>query len=357
MHLCAPYVRLYILYLGCVSQNSVKQENNNSEQNTLNLGSPRTPKCHDISILENLMTGLVSSSGKQLELEIEIEKDVAGIEMGVLENGMPYLTQAGLAKAAGVVRSTIYDITQEWEDNYDNNLITKDRISYLKTYLLDRGFDEKSLYITIKKNGSTQYAYPSIVCTAILEYYAFEAKSTTPEAITTYRTFASKGLEQFIYDCLEYNPISKWQAFHDRVSILNNAVPAGYFSIFDQVGGLIVDLINEGMPVGAHTIPDGSVGKVWSPYWSKNDLAAEYGERTTYKHVYPSYFGQSKAGCTDAFAYPDSALAHFRRWFKESYLVENFPKYILNKRKDFKGGVEEARRVAKLYENKGIDKD
>lgn len=303
------------------------------------------------------MNGLVASSGKQLELEIEIEKDIAGIEMGVLENGMPYLTQAGLAKAAGVGRRTIYDITQEWEDNYDNNLITKDRLSYLKEYLLDKGFSEKSLYISTKKNGSVQYAYPALVCTAILEYYAFESKSPTLEAVATYRLFATKGLEQFIYDCLDYSPISKWQPFHDRVSILNNAVPDGYFSVFDQVGGLIVDLINEGMPVNAHTIPDGSVGKIWGPYWSNNNLDSEYGERITYKHVYPSYFKQSDAGAKNVFAYPDASLARFRKWFKEVYLVEKFPEYILRKSKQFAGGVEEATRISNLYNNKSLTKE
>jgi hypothetical protein len=32
-----------------------------------------------------------------LDLGIEVEKSVGGVEMGVLENGMPYLTQTGLA--------------------------------------------------------------------------------------------------------------------------------------------------------------------------------------------------------------------------------------------------------------------
>lgn len=36
----------------------------------------------------------------KLDLGIEVEKEVAGIEMGVLENGIPYLTQRGLAAMA-----------------------------------------------------------------------------------------------------------------------------------------------------------------------------------------------------------------------------------------------------------------
>ena len=39
-----------------------------------------------------------------LDLDIEIQKDVNGIEMGVLQNGIPFLTQRGLAKISGAAR-------------------------------------------------------------------------------------------------------------------------------------------------------------------------------------------------------------------------------------------------------------
>lgn len=48
-----------------------------------------------------------------LNLGIEIERNVNGIEMGVLQNGIPYLTQTGLAAIAGVARKVIYDISRE----------------------------------------------------------------------------------------------------------------------------------------------------------------------------------------------------------------------------------------------------
>ena len=44
-----------------------------------------------------------------LDIGIEIQRDVNGIEMGVLENGVPFLTQTGLAKISGVARSVIFD--------------------------------------------------------------------------------------------------------------------------------------------------------------------------------------------------------------------------------------------------------
>lgn len=53
-----------------------------------------------------------------LDLGVEIQKDVNGIEMGVLENGIPFLTQIGLAKLVGVARSVIFTISQEWATKF-----------------------------------------------------------------------------------------------------------------------------------------------------------------------------------------------------------------------------------------------
>lgn len=50
-----------------------------------------------------------------LDLGIEVERTIGGVEMGVLQNGIPYLTQTGLAEVAGVARSTVFEVTQEWE--------------------------------------------------------------------------------------------------------------------------------------------------------------------------------------------------------------------------------------------------
>lgn len=49
-----------------------------------------------------------------LDIGVQVEADVNGVEMGVLENGIPFLTQNGLAKIAGTARSVIYDIAREW---------------------------------------------------------------------------------------------------------------------------------------------------------------------------------------------------------------------------------------------------
>ncbi|PMY37359.1 hypothetical protein C1Y35_19955 [Pseudomonas sp. GW456-L14] len=297
------------------------------------------------------MKGLLKATPRQfaLDLGVEIQRDVNGVEMGVLENGIPFLTQRGLALVAGAPRSAIQDITQEWEEHYDDVVLSKDRISFIKQYLNEKGYNERKLYIETVRDGSPHYAYPDIVCMAVLEYYAFESRSPSKSASDNYRRFATYGLQRFIYDSLGYTPGDKWKYHNDRVSILNNTAPIGHFTIFSEINGLAVDLINADLPVNDKTIPDISVGITWGKYWRENSLAELYGERTEYEHNYPNYYPQSMSNPQRPFAYPDAALPTFRNWFREEYLPTKFPKYILSKAKVLRGGTEEAKAIAGMY--------
>lgn len=290
-----------------------------------------------------------------LDLGIEVQKDINGIEMGVLENGIPYLTQRGLAEISGVPRSVLQDITREWEESHGQEVFGKDRISYLRTKLLEQGFDEPRLYIETKKDGSKHYAYPDIVCMAILEYYAFEAGRVRPESVQNFRRFATYGLQRFIYEALNYTPADKWRYHQDRVSILKDASPDGYYIIFNEMAGLIVDLIVAGLTVNDKTIPDISVGVAWGKHWEENGLGAIYGERIKTPHNYPDYFPQAASNPQPVRAYPDESLPEFRRWFRHEYLPTKFPPYILKKANVLAGGKQEAERIAAMYDPKRIE--
>lgn len=104
-----------------------------------------------------------------LDLGIEVERVVGGIEMGVLENGIPYLTQTGLAAMVGAARSTVFEITQEWHQAQTTGVWPRGRMQYFRDHLSRAGFDEQSLFIEIRKDGSPYYAYPDVVCTAMVE--------------------------------------------------------------------------------------------------------------------------------------------------------------------------------------------
>ncbi|MGI8388051.1 hypothetical protein [Brucella anthropi] len=290
-----------------------------------------------------------------LDIGVEIQRDVNGIEMGVLENGIPFLTQSGLAKIAGIARSVLFDINQDWESRYNDPILGNDRHSRIKEYLARHGFNENRLYIETVRDGSPHHAYPDIVCMAIIEYYAFEAKNKSNAAIENYRRFAAFGFQKFIYEALNYSPADKWKYHNDRVSILQNAGLDGHFIVFQEVNGLIVDLINAGLAVNDKTIPDISVGQCWGTFWRENNLDFEFGARKEYMHNFPSYYPQAASNPQKPWAYPDAALPEFRRWFRHEYLPTKFPKYILNKA-NVLGGQKEAQKIANLYRPSQISK-
>lgn len=297
------------------------------------------------------------ATSKQLPLDlgIEVERVVGGIEMGVLENGIPYLTQRGLADMSGAARSTIQELSQEWEEAHASGVWPRGRMQFFQEYLAKAGFDEPSLFIEIIQDGSPHYAYPDLVCMAMVEYFAFEAQRRNDTAIKNFRNLARYGLQKFIYDALGYVPDDPWKLFNARVSLLKDSVPTGYFSVFKESIGLVVDLINAGLPVNQHTVPDGSVGGTWGRYWTASNLAKKYGERIEYPHYYPPEYPQSASNPQAANAYPNEAWAEFQNWFRTVYLPTKYPIYILKKANLLPGGQGEARRLASMYEPKAIE--
>lgn len=284
-----------------------------------------------------------------LDLGVEVEKNVGGIEMGVLENGMPYLTQRGLAAMSGAARATIFEITREWAEGFDKPTSPGNRLAFFQNYLFENGYRQPQLFVEVMKDGTPYYAYPDIVCMAVIEFYAFEAQRTNDAAIENYRRLARYGLQKFIYDALGYVPPDKWRYYHDRVSLTAASAPDGYFIIFHEISGMIIDLINAGLTVNDKTIPDISVGRVWSDHWRAKNLEALFGDRVQYEHNYPNYYAQSASNPQTPWAYPNGALPEFRRWFMHEYLTTRFPRYILERAKQLRGGKVEAEAIASMY--------
>jgi hypothetical protein len=115
------------------------------------------------------------------------------------------------------------------------------------------------------------YAFPDSVCMAILEYYAFDSAATNETAIKNFRLLARRSFREFIYTQVGYDPSfaipRAWQQFHDRVSLVHDSVPDGYFSIFREIANIIVTVIKSGGIVGSDFVPDISVGVHWGKYW------------------------------------------------------------------------------------------
>lgn len=297
-------------------------------------------------------TPLTPATPKQLrfDLGIRIERDVEGIEMGILDNGMPYLTQRGLSTICGAARSTIQEISKEWEDTFWDDVQPRGRNRVFREYLESNGYDEARLYIEILKDGTPHYAYPELVCMAFIEFFAFDSQRPNDTALLNFRKLARYGLQNFIYDALHYTPIDKWTYFNDRVSLLKGSAPEGYFILFKETTGLVVDLISAGLPVNDKTIPDISIGLHWGKRWTDHSLESRFGERIRFDHDYPMYYPQAASNPQRPWAYPDESLPDFRKWFRRDYLRTKFPKYILTKANLLSGGRDEAEQISALYE-------
>lgn len=255
-----------------------------------------------------------------------MEKEIDGLEMGVLSDGTAYLSSRGLAQLCGVAPSAIINQGAWWKEGK--------RDGKLARMLASAGIEKDSLYVEVKgKPGRPTYAYPDDICTVILEYYAFEADRPSIAARENFRKLARTSLKLMIYGATGYDPGSlipeRWRQYHDRLSL--NSCPKGHFSVFQEMSTLVLSAIRAGLTVDAGTIPDISVGRAWSDHWEANELDKKYGPRNQHPHTYPPYFPQSEAGPQLAYIYPVEALGEFRIWNENTYLPQKFPRYLESK--------------------------
>lgn len=293
---------------------------------------PQTPPS-TLATSNGASQGATAIQAELFHVEKQIEID--GIEMGVLENGIPYLSESGLARMCGVDRKVLNRLAANWSEEK-----TKDRGTAINDLLLRSGYDEKELFLRSELSGSLVNAYTEPVCLAILEYYAFITKEPRGEAVNAFRALARATFRGFIYRAVGYSPsqtaLDSWKHFHDRVDMVSDAVPFGYFGVFREIASMIVPMIRAGVMISDRVVPDISVGKAWSTYWEANNLSAVHGDRIRYEHEYPSYYPQAKSNPQPAYAYPDSALPVFRKWLRENYIAGKFPEYLLRQAKQGK---------------------
>jgi hypothetical protein len=200
-----------------------------------------------------LKPGIEITAHKQFSLDLGIAREVEidGIGMGVLSDGTAYLTARGLARLCGVDHTLILQLGQDW-----NSKSPRPRTARIKEALRQQGLFMPEPYISIIVDGTSHHAYPEVVCMAVLEYYAFDATQGSREtALRNYRLLARRSFREFIYAQVGYDPQqlipAAWRQFHDRVSLVYDTVPAGYFSIFKEIADIVVTLINEGVKIGA----------------------------------------------------------------------------------------------------------
>jgi hypothetical protein len=277
------------------------------------------------------ITKAVIESQPFLDLKPVKELEVDGIGMGVLSDGTPYLTARGLARMCGVSPSVIIEMGNNWGAEQ-----LKPRGTKIASILAEQGFTGNSLYLKLAVGGTEVSAYTDAACMAVLEYYAFETDFDGKHiALRNYRLLARFSFRSFIYARLGYDPKNQipdpWKKFQDRILLNYNEMPAGYFSIFRELANFIIYLIQQDMLVDEHTVPDSSVGRIWSEFWQENGFEEKYGKRTKWEHNYPDYFPQAQANPHDVWVYPENSLGEFRQWMRDVYLCAKFPAYLKTK--------------------------
>ena len=124
-----------------------------------------------------------------------------GIEMGVFEDGTPFLTGKGLAFLSGVEPETIRQIGIETSTDEE-----KGRAGKIAALLRQIGYDSNELYHRITIDGRELNAYPEPVCLAVIRYYADEAgKRCTDKAKEVVWIFFQKTFRDFVYTLSGYN--------------------------------------------------------------------------------------------------------------------------------------------------------
>lgn len=274
--------------------------------------------------------GLDASQGSLIPL---LETEVGGIGMGVLSDGTPYLNQRGLAALCGVQNAHIGTISSQWIEEEQ-----KPRISSIKSILKKAGISiPTSPHIELSHAGTVHYCYPSEICLAVLEYYAFDAGANCqPEARDNFRLLAGSKLRDLIYNQVGYDPsgksIDRFKKWHDRIALNYQSSPKGFFHVFNETHTIIYELILAGAQIGEKFVVDISVGAHWSKYWEINSLEAEYGARCKYPHRYPDDHPQSKSNPQESWCYPLGSLGRFREWLQDTYIEGGkFAGYLNNK--------------------------
>lgn len=279
--------------------------------------TPNTSKIKSLSMKSSSKE--ITPQG-ELDLGIEVERDVEGIGMGILGDGTPYLNQRGLAVLCGVQNAHIGTISSQWGETP-----AKPRIASIKGILQKAGYVAQKAHIEIMHKGVVHYCYPAEVCLAVLEYYAFDAGANVQkQARDNFRLLAGSKLRELIYSQLGYDPTGKYQdrfrKWHERIELNHKSAPSGFFNVFNEAHTIIYEMIQSGADISEKTVVDISIGQHWSKFWESNRLSEKYGPRAKYPHRYPADHPQAQSNPQESWCYPLAALGAYREWLQSEYI-------------------------------------
>ena len=242
-------------------------------------------------------------------------------------DGVSGMTLSALAEFCGLAPGSVTAIS---------NLLTKVEQSKPETNDLPetlKPFAGKSLRLETN-DLQGRLIVPDEACSAIIEYYAFDARQYEGKqiAIDNYRLSARVGLRVFLWKYTGYVPefLRKELKAHTTTyierleNIRDHVVPDELWTTFRE-GAEVLLLVEKEMkvPVDQMDLCDGSIGTHWSKYREDKGWAVSSG---FYMHVFRDHRGERECR-----AYDLSELSHFRKWLREKYVPHNLPQYLSDK--------------------------
>ena len=251
-----------------------------------------------------------------------------GIETGYYTrepDGVSGMSVTALAAFCGVRQQTITQLLNRVESA---DPTTNDLPEQLKP------FAGKGLRL-ITNNTQGIKVIPDEACYAVVEYYAFDARSYEGQRVAqgSYRMAGRAGIRAFIWSQTGYVPELLREPLHSNTTTyikrLENAgdhdVPDDLWTTFREGAEVLLLVEKEmGVPVVRMDLCDGSIGTHWKNYRKDKSWAGKIG---SYTHV----FRDHRPDIPDCNAFELSELPYFRKWLRETYIPQHLPEYLAKK--------------------------
>jgi len=302
-------------------------------------------------------------------------------------DGVSGMIVTSLAKLCGVDQSAI---TQMLNKIRDSDPIMNDLEDCLKSYA------GKELRLITNDLGGRLIILDE-VCQAILEYYAFDARSYTGKeiAVNNFRAIAKAGMRFFIWSKTGYLPseLRKEEAkrgsyWYKRIGLAmsdsDNPLQAGYFCVYVEMMrffselemrvGYVVD--DKNLITGQYIVPDISIGLCFNNWLRSDDELPSLArqeflgsgepidfrrpspkvpdggkhrhEILDYNHVYPiESHGEDNAKLSNS--YPNKYKSIFHYYLEEYYIPDKCLNYIKDRDPQ---GIENLKKTISLMPEK-----
>jgi hypothetical protein len=274
---------------------------------------------------------------QNLEVIKSIEVSGFPIEVGILQDGTPFLSGRGLARACGISNSTLVG----WGETTPQ-LGESHRAGKMANLLATYSYEGDRFFFKIpdgsKFEGKANVsAYPYKVCMAFLDYYAFEANKE--EARNSLRILSEKQLPQFILAAVNGateataapikptpRPARVRESSPFETRPLRDGIPIGYFTVAQLFSGELARSLQAALNLDSFTVSPSNIARAWNHYWDIQKLWEQHGERFLVPDRETDYFPQAKS-----YVYPLSALDEFKQWLNLEYIPDRFPSYLQRK--------------------------